>query len=266
MIFIPYIISQASRKACCSQTKGDEATKQAMCLRLKCDWSKCQKDASWGGDTHIPTTRPPTPPPSGEGWSHPSTSKPTWSADGWTGDANDDWTGDGKCSTEEQDRCCSQHDSKSLEEKAKTCINKFGCEWLKCDFALKVGGSDGWYSDTYEDFDWNDDGHDDDKCTAQEQVKCCSQHDGLSLYRQFYICKELWNCALLKCPKHRQSGWAGDVAYDQDNSEEYGYGDDQSKKDKKEDNKCDQNCCSPSKRFNSFKDWVKSCEVSFTCK
>jgi len=185
----------AAREACCTQTKGDELTKSKMCERLKCDWNKCQKEPGWGGDTHPPTNRPTTKP----------TPAPTSS--GWDGDANDndDWAGDGQCTKDEQDRCCSQHESKSLELQAKICQNKFGCSIFKCPQNRK--GGDGWYGDAFDGLDWSDDGHLDDTCTADEQDKCCEQHDGISITQQQQICKNMWNCSLLKCAKHRQSNY-----------------------------------------------------------
>ena len=127
-----------------------------------------------------------------------------------------------KCSKEEQDRCCSQHDSKSLEVKVKTCKQKFGCSYFKCPQARK--GDDGWNGDSHGDDwvgddwigdDWSDDGHLDDTCSANELAKCCEQHDGISLYKQQQICKNMWKCSLLKCSKHRQSDYADSYYKDQ---------------------------------------------------
>jgi len=190
----------AARTACCSQTKGDELTKSKMCERLKCDYNKCQKEPGWKGDTHEPSeqaTEEPSNSPSVSG-------VPTWSADGYD-EKDDDWTGDGQCSKEEQDRCCSQHESKSLEIQAKNCKNKFGCSVFKCPQYRQ--GADGWYGDSFEDLEWDDDGHLDDTCTPNEQEKCCEQHDGISITKQQQICKNMWNCSLLKCSKHRQSDY-----------------------------------------------------------
>ena len=165
-----------------------------MCERLKCDWNKCQKEY----DTE------PTEPTAGPSDSPSVSAVPTWNADGWTGDE-----GDGKCSKEEQDRCCSQHESKSLEVQAKTCENKWGCSVFKCPQYRK--GDDGWDGDSFEGLDWSDDGHLDDTCTADEQDKCCEQHDGIPIAEQQQICKVMWNCSLLKCPKHRQSNYDYDT-------------------------------------------------------
>lgn len=175
-------------------------TKSKMCERLKCDYNKCQKEPGWKGDTHEPseqTTEEPSNSPSVSG-------VPTWSADGYD-EKDDDWTGDGQCSKEEQDRCCSQHESKSLEIQAKNCKNKFGCSVFKCPQYRQ--GADGWYGDSFEDLEWDDDGHLDDTCTPNEQEKCCEQHDGISITTQQQICKNMWNCSLLKCSKHRQSDY-----------------------------------------------------------
>lgn len=203
---------QAAREACCTQTKGDDLTKSNMCERLKCVWNKCQTEPGWGGDTHPPTNEPttePTPKPTRNPTPKPTTRSPTkspnWGADGYDGDANDndDWAGDGECTKDEQDRCCSQHETKSLELQAKICKNKFGCTIFKCPQYRT--GADGSYAENYDGLDWNDDGHLDDTCTQDEQDKCCEQHDGVSITRQQQICKNMWNCSLLKCPKHRQS-------------------------------------------------------------
>ncbi|KAL7493067.1 hypothetical protein ACHAWT_004007, partial [Skeletonema menzelii] len=184
----------AKRTACCSQTVGDDDTKIKMCERLKCDWNKCQKEY----DTD------PTEPTAGPSDSPSVSAVPTWNADGWTGDEVD-----GKCSKEEQDRCCSQHESKSLEVQAKSCQNKWGCSVFKCPQYRK--GDDGWDGDSFEGLDWSDDGHLDDTCTADEQDKCCEQHDGIPIAEQQQICKVMWNCSLLKCPKHRQSNYDYDT-------------------------------------------------------
>lgn len=195
MSFLAFTFLQAAREACCSQWKGDEWTKSEMCERLGCDWNKCQKG------TDSPTKTPSA---------TPSVSVvPTWSADGWTGDTHDDdWTGDGECSKEEQDRCCSQSETKSLEVQSKICKNKFGCSVFKCPQNRK--GDDGWYGDSFEGLDWDGDGN--DVCSAEEQDKCCDQHDGISITKQQQICKNMWDCSLLKCSKHRQSG----AGYDED--------------------------------------------------
>jgi len=164
------------RKACCTQTAGDEATKIEMCERLHCDYNKCEKEK-------MPTAKPSLSPT--------ISSQPTWDADGWDGD--------GTCSKDEQDLCCTQHESKSLETQAKICQHKWGCSVFKCQWARK--GNDGWYNDAYDGLDWDGDGN--DTCDKDEQAKCCSQHDGISLTEQQQACKNMWKCSLLKCPKHR---------------------------------------------------------------
>eukprot|EP00577_Skeletonema_sp_RCC1716_P004754 CAMPEP_0113423166 /NCGR_PEP_ID=MMETSP0013_2-20120614/28867_1 /TAXON_ID=2843 ORGANISM="Skeletonema costatum, Strain 1716" /NCGR_SAMPLE_ID=MMETSP0013_2 /ASSEMBLY_ACC=CAM_ASM_000158 /LENGTH=1165 /DNA_ID=CAMNT_0000310995 /DNA_START=136 /DNA_END=3633 /DNA_ORIENTATION=+ /assembly_acc=CAM_ASM_000158 len=184
----------AARTACCSQTKGDDATKSKMCDRLGCDYNKCQKEAGWHGDTHEPTELPTSEPSDSPTISH----VPTWSADGHDDDKDedtDDWAGDGQCSKDEQDRCCSQHESKSLEIQAKVCKNKFGCSILKCP-QHREG--------------WNGDEHDDDEqCSKDEQDSCCSQDESKSLEIQAKVCKNEFGCSIFKCPQHRQ-GWNGD--------------------------------------------------------
>jgi len=217
----------AARTACCSQTKGDDATKSKMCDRLGCDYNKCQKEAGWHGDTHEPTELPTSEPSDSPTISH----VPTWSADGHDDDKDedtDDWAGDGQCSKDEQDRCCSQHESKSLETQAKNCKNKFGCSVFKCPQYRQ--GADGWYGDSFENLEWDDDGHQDDTCTSNEQAKCCEQHDGVSITKQQQICKNMWNCSLLKCPKHRQADYfeQKDDGYDDTDS---GYYEDECSKD-----------------------------------
>ena len=170
------------RKACCTQTAGDEATKIEMCDRLHCDYHKCEK----------PTAKPSVSPT--------ISSKPTWDADGWGGDGNvDAWEDDGTCSKDDQNLCCTQHESKSLETQAKICQNKWGCSVFKCPWARK--GQDGWFNDAYDGLDWDGDGN--DTCDKDEQAKCCSQHDGISITKQQQTCKNMWNCSLLKCAHHR---------------------------------------------------------------
>ena len=173
--------------------------KSNICERLGCDWNKCQ--THWEGDTHEPSEPPTEEPSVTPSESHVPTVSyvPTWSADGWNGDAHEE------CSKEEQDRCCSQHESKSLEVQSKICKNKFGCSVFKCP---KYRKGDDWAGDSFEHLD----GDDDDTCDANEQAKCCDQHDGVSITKQQQICKNLWDCSLLKCPKHRQN----DDGYDED--------------------------------------------------